>query len=163
MGGEKRYLFSLEGGGEDHAGGWAAVGQQFLDQILQLGDRRKYDLQQKGVAAGEVMAFLNGLECRNKFQERPVPIAVAGKPDERSDGESHCLQIDLSPVAADQLEALQAANTLCRGGRGELNAPAQFGDREAGVGAELLHYFFVDQIGSVMLKHSITPRERIEN
>jgi hypothetical protein len=61
LGGE-RYLLSFKRCRENHACRRTSVRQKFFDEILKLCDGRKYDLQQKCVAAGEMMALLNGLE-----------------------------------------------------------------------------------------------------
>src|ERR1700733_12588740 len=60
--GKHRYLLSLKRSGEHHAGRRASVRKQFLDQVFQLFHGRKYYLQEKGIASGQVIALLNRIE-----------------------------------------------------------------------------------------------------
>src|SRR5260370_21097088 len=101
---KKRCLLSFEWSREHHTGCRAPIRQQLLDQIFQLCNRREYDLQQKCVTSREVMAFLNCIQCRKKFQEWSVPVPITGKTHKCRDGESQRRQVDIRSISSDELK-----------------------------------------------------------
>ena len=114
---EAKRTLSLEWRREDHAGGGAAVGQKLFDEVFKFGHRCEDDLQQEGIVASEMVAFLHRVECRKEFEERFVTRALAGKTHEGCDGEAKGLEIDVGAIAADELKAFEAAKALgCRRG-----------------------------------------------
>lgn len=139
-------LFALEWGGQDHARGGAAVGEQALDEALELRDVGKNCFEEEGVAAGEVVTFLNVLQGGEELQKGAVTAAVAGEPDERRDGVSEGFKVNLNSIAANDIQAFQLPDALCCCGSREANAAAEFGEGEAGVERELVQNLFVDGI-----------------
>lgn len=121
---EAKHLGSLKWRRHDHAGGGAAVGQQFLDEIFEFGHGGEDDFEHEGVVAGEVMAFLDGDEGGEELEEGFVAGALASEADEGGDGEAEGVEIDVGAIAANDLEAFEAAKALCGGGGGEANAAA---------------------------------------
>ena len=119
----KRTL-SLEWRREDQAGGGAAVGEQFFDQVFEFGHGGEDDFEHEGVVAGEVVAFLHGGECGKEFEERLVARAFAGEANEGSDGETEGRQIDVGVIALDDFKAFETAQALGGGGGGEADAAA---------------------------------------
>jgi len=99
------------------------------------------------------MAFLNCIQCRKKFQEWSVPVAIAGKTHKCRDGEAQRWQIDIRSISPDELKTFQPSDALCRCGRRELNSASEFCYRKTRVATKFLQYFFVGQIGSIVLKH----------
>ena len=137
-------MLSLEWRREDHAGGGAAIGQKFFDEVLELGHGREDDLEHEGVVAGEVVAFLHGVESGEEFEEGFVSGSFAGEADEGGNGVAERGKVDVGAVAANDLEAFEAAEAFGGSGGRETDSTAEFGDGEASVGIELLQELFID-------------------
>src|SRR6185312_10586557 len=148
-----RWLLSLQRSGEHDARRGTSIGKQFFNEPLQLIDRRQNDLQEKSVASSEVMALLNGIQRGKKFQKLPIPGAFTGQAHKRRDRKTKGRQVDLSAIAANNIEALQTADALCRRRGRESNASSQLCYRKPRVSTQLLQYLSVDGIGSVVLQH----------
>lgn len=146
-------LLSLKWRREDHAGGWAAVGEKFFDEVFEFGHGGQDDLEQEGVVAGEMVTLLHCVEGGEELEEGLVTGALAGEADEGRDGEAEGLEIDVGSIAAYELEALKAAETFGCGGGGEAYSTAELGDGETCVGGELAQYLAVDGVDSSVQKH----------
>ena len=137
---------AVDGSGEDHAGGGRAVGKKFFDEALELLGGRERDLEQEGVAAGEVVALLDGVKGFEEFEEGLVAGAVAGHADEGGDGEAEGFQVEVGAVAADEAEAFELLDAFGGGGGAEADAAGELGEGEAGVGGEFEEDLFVVRV-----------------
>ena len=106
---EAKNLLSLKWRRENHAGGGTAVGEKFFDEVFELCDGGEDDFEQEGVVAGEVVALLHGAERGKELEEGLVAGAFAGEPDEGGGGEAEGVEIDVGAIAANDLEAFEAA------------------------------------------------------
>ncbi len=109
--------FSLKWRRKNHAGGGAAVGEKFFDEVLEVGHGGEDDLEEEGVVAGEVVALLDGFEGGKEFEEGFVAGAFAGEADEGSDGEAEGVEVDVGAIAANDFKGFETAEAL-RGGGG---------------------------------------------
>ena len=109
---EAERTFSLEWRREDHASGGTAVGQELLDEVFEFRHRGEDELEEEGVVAGEMVAFLHGVQGGKELEERFVARAFAGEAHEGRDGEAEGLHVDVGTIAADELEAFEAAEAL---------------------------------------------------
>jgi hypothetical protein len=103
-----------------------------------------------------MMALLNSAQRGKKFQERSVPVPIAGETHKCRDREPKRLQIDIRAISPDKLKTFQPSYPFGRRGRRELNSPAEFRYRQTRVATEFLQYLSVDQIGSIVLQHWLT-------
>ena len=121
---EAERTFSLEWRREDHASGGTAVGQELLDEVFEFRHRGEDELEEEGVVAGEMVAFLHGVQGGKELEERFVARAFAGEANEGSDGETEGRQIDVGVIALDDFKAFETAQALGGGGGGEADAAA---------------------------------------
>jgi hypothetical protein len=68
------------------------------------------------------MTFLHGDESGEELEEGLIASALAGEPDKGGDSEAEDLEIDVGSIAANDLEAFEAAKALGGGGGGEADA-----------------------------------------
>src|SRR5882757_8977851 len=102
------------------------------------------------------MTFLHCVERRQKFEEGPIAVTIAGKTHKCRNRETECLQVDLRSITPYEFEALKLTYTFGNCGRREPDSSAQLCEWNACVGCEFLQYFLVDEIDSVRLKHLLT-------
>ena len=85
---------------EDEAGDGIAVGQQGLNQGLEIGEVGGGHLEQEVVAAGEVVALADLFEGLDVFEQAVVVLAPATHADEGEHFEAEGFAVDFEGVAA---------------------------------------------------------------
>jgi hypothetical protein len=126
------------GGGEDEAGHGIAVGQEGFDEGFEVGEVGGGDLEEKVVAAGEVVALAYFFEGLHVVEEAVVVLAGATHADEGEDFEAEGFAVDVDGVSAEDADFLHLTETLTGGGGREADAAGEFGEAEASVGLELM-------------------------
>jgi hypothetical protein len=145
---EAKRALSLEWRREDHAGGGAAIGQKLFDEILKFGHRCEDDLQQEGVVACEVVAFLYCIECRKEFEEWFVACALAGEAHEGCNGKAEGMEVDVRAITTDEFKAFEAAKALSCGRGRETDSSTELSYGKACVVGELSQNLAVDLVDS---------------
>jgi hypothetical protein len=133
-----RVAAAFDGGGEDEAGDRVPVGEKGFNEGFKVGHGGGGDLEEEVVAAGEVMALADFFEGLHVFNEAMVMLAGTAHTDEGHDFKAEGFAIDFDGVAGEDADLFHLLEAFGGGSGGEANAATQFGEREAGVGLELV-------------------------
>lgn len=146
-------LLAVDGSGENHAGGGHSVGEQTLDEGLELIDGGEANFDEEGLSAGDVMTLLYGVDGGEELEEWAVVDVVAGEPDEGHDGVAEGLFVEQGAVPEDDFGALELVDSLGYGGGGEADLAAKLRVGCSGVFGEHADDVVVD--GVQILSHGL--------
>ena len=96
------------------------------------------NFQGERIGAGAAMAFEDFGHFADGFGDADEDIADHADADEGGDGQADFGGIDLSTEASDDSGVFHLADAFGNGGKGESDAAAEFGEREAAILLKLL-------------------------
>src|SRR5262249_10609440 len=115
-------------------GGGVAVDEGGIEEGGGIGGRGQRKIEGEEVRACDSMALAHLRNLERKFRN-PRQLARGGlDPDDRHQLVAEGTRIDLGSVAGDHAGALEALNALGDRRRGEVDAPAELGERDPAVG-----------------------------
>jgi len=128
----------FDGRREDEAGDGIAVGEKCFDEGFEVGEVGGGDLEEKIVAAGEVMTLADFFKSLHVVDEAMVILAGAAHADEGEDFEAEALAIDVNGVVTQDSNFFHLLKAFAGSGGREANAAGEFCQAKAGVGLKLM-------------------------
>jgi hypothetical protein len=100
------------------------------------------------------MTLLHSLKGREKLEEGPIVLVVAGQSDEGDDRVAERLFVEDCSIAEDDALALQLVDALGHSGRRQAYATTKFRERKPGIGGKLPHNVVIDGIKIISWRHN---------
>ena len=120
------------------------IRRKFVDDLLEMLDRRDSDFHDERIAAGTAMTFENFIRLFGDLDDVTVIDTADAHPDKRDDREPDFRRIDLGAVSGDDPRVLELSNTLDNRRCRKPDASAKFGVTDPRILLQLFKDFSID-------------------